>query len=204
MMGPLEFLLFLGIVVVATTLVVVWLSGGFAPVRIEMVEYPELKLLAEGYVGDYAKCGTAMNRIYLTLKRAGIVATRGFGLYYDNPKLAPKDRCRADIGCVLDCDADPVKIGALPGHIRAMSLDGGLYPTVRLPLKNKLSYILGATKAYSKLAVHMKASDREVAAGLEIYDMAGKTIDYIICYREALQTPSEEIAGEPVKIEQSA
>lgn len=133
----------------------------------------------EEFVGPYKDTGKVFDKVYTTLKDAGIETTKGIGVYMDNPMQVPADKLRSQCGSILEEKdmpravqlRDKLKLGTIPAQNSVM---------VELPLKNGLSYMIGPAKAYPALGKYI--GERGYAAGLtyEIYDMQAKKIYYVI------------------------
>ena len=105
-------------------------------------------IAGQEFVGDYAKVGQQMPRIDKKLKDVGLNCTRGFGIYYNNPDITPKEKCRSYIGDIIEENdyshiEDVKKLGLKVDTIyKKKSL------IIEFPYKNMMSFFVGPMKAY--------------------------------------------------------
>jgi hypothetical protein len=65
--------------------------GGFRKISFRIEEHVGETLVYENIVGDYRQAATITNKVYYALLNdEKIETTRGFGIYYDNPKTVEK------------------------------------------------------------------------------------------------------------------
>ncbi|KAJ3427762.1 hypothetical protein M0813_02348 [Anaeramoeba flamelloides] len=74
----------------------------FEKLKILKSTHPTMHLIYECYTGKYQNVGKVQDKIYYDLKKLKMDCTKGFGIYYDNPKEVPDTKkCRALAGCIL-------------------------------------------------------------------------------------------------------
>jgi len=163
-------LLIAGFVIYGATL------GLFEKVVVNVTKVGPYKFVYAEHKGSYMKVGKVMNNIFKSLdKDFGIKAERGFGVYYDNPKLVKKENLRSSVGCVLESEYfdDEDKIKTKFGIME--------YPvtqsiTAEFPYKNMGSIIVAVAKVYPEFSKYMEANGFEQTESLEIYSMKDKKI----------------------------
>ena len=98
--------------------------GLFTKVKIVEREIGDFCLIYEKHVGDYIGVGQVIDRVYSKLLgEDAIEPTRGFGLYYDDPKKVKKGNLMSIVGGILD-KQDEDKIEHLKTHYKVKK-----YPT---------------------------------------------------------------------------
>ncbi len=109
------------------------------------------------------------------MQRRSLSPTLGFARFLDNPQKVNRDRLRSIAGYITDSllanVESPYKTGVFP-KTRSVS---GVF-VVRSPL----SQYIGALKFYPRLFRYCRREKLEMAGPvMEIYDAAGKRIEYI-------------------------
>jgi len=100
--------------------------GLFTKVKIVEREIGDFCLIYEKHVGDYIGVGQVIDRVYSKLLgEDAIEPTRGFGLYYDDPKKVKKGNLRSIVGGILD-KQDEDKIEHLKTHYKVKKIS---YPS---------------------------------------------------------------------------
>ncbi len=172
-----NFLIFV-IILILLALVNRWYLGGFT--KLEAKEQPmgPYTIAYTNYVGVYSKIWPSMTKVYDILSGAGITSATGVGIYYDDPAVVSWANLRSDIGAVIASQDvgklvsnKDIKITTIPPKTRIV---------VEFPLKNSLSYMIGAMKVYPVIAKYMKEKwyTNEVPM-VELYDMVAKKIYYM-------------------------
>ena len=152
--------------------------GGFYRVVPEIRQQGGETLVYEMMTGDYAQSPEVSDRVYNKLLREhNISTTKGFGIYYDNPKTTVKDNLRADVGCILDSDFE--KLDMLKAQFKIMEYPNDDYLVADFPYKGMPSVIIGIMKVYPALNKYLEDngynSDTPV---MEIWDLSNNTIHY--------------------------
>jgi hypothetical protein len=137
-------------------------------------------LVCEKYVGDYKNTGEVMDRVYQSLlDNEKIMASRGFGLYYDNPKIVEKEKLRSIVGCVLEGEYLGKK-DELSKKFRVEEIPSSWCVTTAFPYRSPLSIFMGAIRVYPKLGEYLKEKKYPGVPIMEIYDAHNTRIDYIV------------------------
>ncbi len=170
--------------IVTTILIVCFLAflsymGAFQNVVFENTKNKEYVLVYKTHVGDYAQSGKAMDDIFKWLLDNKIKATKGFGLYFDNPKKVDKSQLRSMTGCVLEeTDYDKIELIKKKFLVKKIASYDTYHTT--FPYRNKMSIALSVMKVYSALVDYITKNDKTpMARGmLEIYNMTEGRIEY--------------------------
>lgn len=152
--------------------------GGFKSVDFSVKEQGGEVLVYENMIGDYSQSPVVSDRVYYALLNDyGVVTTKGFGIYYDNPREVEKSKLRSEIGCIVE-NADSVTLDKLSGKFQIKTLAYKKYITTEFPFKGKLSVMLGLMKVYPALDKYAKAHQYAASPIMEIYDIPNKKIIY--------------------------
>ncbi len=153
--------------------------GLFSSVSVTEKEVGPLLLVYKKHIGDYKNVAPVMDEIYYDLKdNHAIETTKGFGLYYDNPREVEKDKLRSIVGCIVE--------GKSIEDLTALNHQYGIreYPSSKsivaeFPYKGTLSVMLGIFKVYPKLSAYIDENRYPKTPILEIYDQPNMKIEYI-------------------------
>lgn len=165
-----------GIIVV----IIVFLGyyGLFTRITVEEKSLDSFWMVYKKHVGEYKDVGPVMDAIYKGLKDDySITTTRGFGLYYDNPREVPKEKCRSIAGCILE-NADVGRVDELREKYFVREYPASGIVTAEFPFRGTLSIIIGIFKVYPKLGKYIKEKGYAPRPMFEIYDTPGKKTVY--------------------------
>lgn len=152
--------------------------GLFAKVSIVEQEVGDFWLLYEKHVGDYKEVGPVIDSLYSRLLgEDGITPSRGFGLYYDDPKKVDKKHLRSIAGCILDKD-DEDKIDYLKMNYQIKKFPASKSVIVVFPYRGIPSIFLGLVKVYPKLSEYLAHKKYPPVPVMEIYDRPNEKIVY--------------------------
>ncbi len=163
--------------------------GYFSTVTVTEEKIGPFTLVYQDMKGDYAKTGAVMDKLYASLAGDKVFPTKGFGIYYDNPKMVKKDDLRSKVGCIIE-GKDVAAVKKLKKKYTTMKLDKKDAMVVRFPIKNKASFIIGIMKAYPALTAYAKDKGYGFVESMEIYDMTNKVTLYtmnIVKQKKAVQ-----------------
>jgi hypothetical protein len=153
--------------------------GLFASVNVsEKVVGPYL-LIYKKHIGDYKNVGPVMDEMYRDLKNNySMETTKGFGLYYDDPRQVDKAQLRSIVGCIVEGKTreDLSKVSS--------KCDVREYPSSKsvvaeFPYKGKISIFIGIMKVYPVLGTYIKEHQYNQTPIMELYDMPNERIEYI-------------------------
>jgi hypothetical protein len=161
------------VVVLVALLVIGFMNymGLFCPVNPYEVKMGPYMIAYESFVGPYAKTGPVFARVNDALKAEGIVATRGLGIYYDNPSQVPAEKLRSDCGVVIE-QKDLVQFNKLKAKFKVKEIAKSDSVVVEFPIRNALSYMFGPMKAYPVLTKYAGEKNYKVTMSYELYDEA--------------------------------
>lgn len=165
-------------VLIITIIVVYAYYGGFKRINFSVKEQGGETLVYENMTGDYKQTPAVSDRVYYSLlNEYGIATTKGFGIYYDNPKEVEKSKLRSEIGCIVE-NLDSVMIDKLSGKFQIKTYPYKSYITAEFPFKGKLSVMFGIMKVYPALEKYLKEHGYSDGPIMEIYDVPNKKIIY--------------------------
>lgn len=178
-MKMLKIILVVIVVLIALVLIAYIYYGGLTKVEVkEEVQGGEV-LVYEEVVGDYAQSGKFTDKIYYSLLNdEKIATTKGFGVYYDDPKRVDKSKLRSDVGCIVE-GLDSARIADLASNYKVRTYPQTNYVTTEFPFKGHMSVMIGLMKVYPQIDKYIKEhriSDK--GAIMEIYDVPNKKIIY--------------------------
>lgn len=167
-------------VLVVIALLFGWYIGFFNKVNTnEMIE-GGYKVVGIEVTGPYSKVGKSLMSVNKKLNDMGIVSTKGFGIYYDDPKTVPPEKCRSFVGNILE-EKDLNKISELKSAgFRIDSIPKTTTVVAEFPLKNSISYMVGAMKVYPVLSKYIEEKGYKATMTVEIYDPVNKKIIFMM------------------------
>ncbi|MBI9034744.1 MAG: hypothetical protein JEZ03_09770 [Bacteroidales bacterium] len=180
-------LIIIGVLVLA---LFIWLiySGLFTNAQIKQEKAGGYWLVYEEFVGDYSNAGKITDKVYNELKEMGIETTKGFGIYMDNPQEIAREKCRSELGCILEPN-DLDKLSQIKAKFKVKNFIKQDCITSEFPFKNKMSIMFGIFKVYPKMNEYMEANNIPQGPIMEVYDMPNKKIYYL----KALNESSTEV-----------
>jgi effector-binding domain-containing protein len=168
------------LVIVVVLLVIVWaFFGGFRKIKIAVAEQGGETVVYESITGDYRQSGAVMDKVYSSLLNKYEIETyKGFGQYYDNPKLVDKNKLRSEAGCIIE-PKDVQKLAQIDIPFRVKTIPVKKYMITEFPYKGKLSVMVGIFKVYPALEKFTMQNNHSIDGSIiEIYDVPGKKIMY--------------------------
>lgn len=172
----------IAIVLVAGILVVVVMLsryGVFERVEVsERIVGPYL-LVYKQHIGDYKNVGPVMDELYYDLKdNYAIETTKGFGLYYDNPREVSKENLRSIVGCIVEGKTtDELERVRDNYNIREYPASNSV--VAEFPYQGKMSIMMGVFKVYPKLNWYISENNYSSVPIMELYDQPNEKIRYI-------------------------
>ena len=167
------------ITVLVSLLVIVYLYyGGFRTIKFTEEEQGGETLVYEEMIGDYGQSPIVQMKIYEALLNEKIETTKGFGIYYDNPKKVERSEMRSDVGCIAE-GLDSTAIAQLAEKYNVKILPKSKCIVTEFPNKGMLSIFIGIIKVYPALETYCKRNGLEDNSPImEIYDVPNKKIIY--------------------------
>jgi len=172
------------LVVVVSLLIValayIWYSGAFTDVMVVEKTEGGYKVVGQEFTGSYSKAGRSISEVDKKLKDMGISCSKGFGIYYDDPKTTPQEKCRSFVGNILE-ENDPDKIPRLnSAGLKIDSIPRSKVVSAEFPAKTFLSYMIGPIKVYPVLSEYIIEKKYKVTYSLEVYNMPENKITYMM------------------------
>jgi hypothetical protein len=157
-----------------------WYSGDFTRIKAEETVEGGYKVAGLEFTGSYSKAGKSISEVDKKLKDMGVNCSKGFGIYYDDPKITPQEKCRSFVGNILE-EKDFYKIPELKlAGLKIDSIPKSKAVVAVFPAKTFLSYMIGPLKAYPVLSQYINENKYKVTFSLEVYDMPEKRITYMM------------------------
>jgi len=162
----------------------IWIYyGGLTTIIFSNPEQGGEILVYKEVVGDYNKSGDISREVYYFLRDTiGVETYSGFGIFYDDPSEVDKNKCRSDIGCILE----PEDINFIPKiekHFKVKVFPVGQYTSTDFPYKGMLSIFVGMFKVYPAIKILKEEKNHLYKEGpiMEIYNMRDSIITYRLC-----------------------
>ncbi len=173
---------FIGIaILVAVVSIATYLGyyGYFSEISFDEQVLPDEVLVYEAMQGDYKKSKVVMDKVYNELLNDfGIETKRGFGIYYDNPKIVEEENLRSEIGCLLPSIVQQKK-DSVGSAFSVKEFKGRRAIVAKFPFKGGGSILVGIMKVYPKMSEILKQKGFENGLPvMEVYDVPNKTIEY--------------------------
>ncbi len=146
------------------------------------------------HIGSYSDVAKPRIELESKMLEAGLNESKnGIGIYYGDPKTTPADELKSDIGLVISGE-DMKKVESGRDKLNFKILEEADYYVTEFPIRNLLSYSLGATKAYPAFTKYFNDKGLKVeSSGIEIYDMDKKKIYFLM---RAGSSPINKDSGE--------
>ncbi|HNZ26703.1 MAG TPA: GyrI-like domain-containing protein [Spirochaetota bacterium] len=158
-------------------------NGGDVEVSFNYKNIESLIIVYEHLKGDYAKSGKIMDKLHKSLKENGYDATKGFGIYYDDPKSVKKSELRSLVGCIVDEKYYP-NLKDIKSKFKMKEIPPSKGLIAEFPYKSRISVFIGMSKAYPKLNKFLTNNKLQPGPVMEIYNMKDKKILYIFPYSD--------------------
>jgi hypothetical protein len=176
------------LIVVVSLLVIAlgfaWYMGLFTGVHPEDKMEGGYTVAGVEYTGPYSKAGKYIEEVELKLKGMNIACSKGFGIYYDDPKTTASDKCRSFVGNILE-EKDMNRIAELiSAGLKIDSIPKTQSVVGEFPLKSSLSYMVGSMKVYPVLAKYISENKYNVTRSIEVYDVQSEKIIFIMQYNK--------------------
>ena len=154
--------------------------GGFSPIVIRTDIHGGEVIVYEAVKGDYKQTKEVTGKVYYALLNEDkIETTRGFGIFYDNPKKVAKDQLRSEVGCLLD-NPTPETIARLSKKYSIKTLPMARNLVVEFPMKGFPSIIIGVMRVYPAIEKYSIEHGLKESPIMEIYDVP----NYKMIYRK--------------------
>ena len=152
--------------------------GGFKTITFKEEEQGGETIVYEEMIGDYRQTPKVQDKIYYSLlNNDKIETTKGFGIYYDNPKEVEKIKLRSEIGCIVE-GLDSETVAKLAQKYKIKTLSKTRCIVTEFPFKGMLSVFVGIMKVYPAFEKYCKQNGLSDSPMMEIYDVPNKNIVY--------------------------
>ena len=168
-------------VIIAVVLVLArWYLGGFSsPAVTEKAMSPYI-IAYTTFTGEYKDVWPTMTKLYDALSGAGVKSMTGIGIYYDDPAAVSGQSMRSDVGSVI-VQSDFIKLNKKSSDYKLKVVEGGDKVVVAFPYKNSLSYMVWPIRIYPIVNAYLlEKGYKSDLPRIELYDVAGKMIYYIV------------------------
>lgn len=152
--------------------------GIVGEIKITEQEVGPFKVAYKTHIGDYSEIGKIQDEIYYSLVADGINASRGFGVYYDNPQEVDKERLRSEGGVIIEKN-DYSRISELKGKYNIKDIPKFESVVATFPYRNKFSILIGIMRVYPKLNNYLVEQGYSSSPAMEIYDIENHQIVYL-------------------------
>lgn len=153
--------------------------GLFAKVRVEEAQAGPYVFVYQKHIGAYKNVGPVMEGVVQSLKNDfGIETTKGFGMYFDNPREVAQEKLRSVVGCIVEGKSSEDLLEVRKKFsVREFPVSQSV--VVDFPFSGKMSILLGVFKVYPVLGKYVEEHQLKKTPIVEIYDAPSKTIRYI-------------------------
>ena len=152
--------------------------GGFKTISFRVEEQGGETIVYKEMIGDYSQTPKVQDKIYYALLNdEKIETTKGFGIYYDNPKEVEKSKLRSEVGCIIE-GLDSVAIAKLAEKYNVKTLPVNNCIVTEFPYKGMVSVFVGIMRVYPAFEKYCKQQESGNSPMMEIYDIPNKTIIY--------------------------
>lgn len=171
-------LIIIAIVILSLVFVCVY-YGAFKTISPKIKKCGGETLVFEKVTGHYKQSGEVSDRVYNKLiKDYNIETTKGFGLYFDNPKEVEESKLRSEVGCILE-RKDTSKLEDISKDFLVGTCPNEDYIVAEFPFKGKMSIIFGIMKVYPALNKFAEENGYSINSPvMEIWDVPNKKTIY--------------------------
>ncbi len=149
----------------------------FASINFIEKEVGPFTIAYEEYIGPYQETGQIIDKIYYQLLDEGIITTKGFGVFYDNPREVRGSELRSIVGCIIE--EDITKLSNSSENYQVQIIDRKLNILTEFPYKNEMSILFGIMKVYPALEEYIRKNEYISTPIMEIYDLPNGKITYL-------------------------
>jgi DNA gyrase inhibitor GyrI len=156
-----------------------WMSThqAFEKVTISEMNVGPLTFVYTTHKGEYSKISGDMMMLSQKISKYNCDLNKGFAIFYDNPQVTKKSELRSDVGFLLE-GKDANKMNEIMKTTKVRWIGPKRYVTATFPIKDNMSYMIGAIKVYPELMKYMTAKGYKGAPSFEMYDTQAKVILY--------------------------
>ena len=175
----LKWLLIIIVVLVVLLFGYLWYLGMFIEPKAYEAKTGPFVYAYEEYVGPYQNTGATFDKVYKLVQAEKIGATRGIGIYFDDPSKVEASKLRSYCGTIIE-EKDWPKLKTLVNKVKMGSKPQQNSIIVEFPLRNMLSYAIGPMKCYPIITKYALSKGYKTSQAIELYDMPNKNILFIM------------------------
>ncbi len=167
------------ICILLVAVLILFKYGLFASVKISEKPAGPYLLVYKKHIGEYENVGKVMDALYYDLKdNYTIQTTKGFGLYYDNPKEVEKEKLRSIVGCIVE-EKTEEEIQRLSQNYNVKLFPETKSVVTEFPYKGVISIYLGIFRVYPKINKFIDSHNYPRIPIMEIYDIPNNKLHYV-------------------------
>lgn len=165
-----KIVLFIFVFILAFVILVYGYFGGFRKIDLQIVTAGGEILVYEKVSGAYNQAAQISDKVYYELlHNHGIETTKGFGIFYDNPKNVEQSKLRSEVGCIVE-NIDAATLEKLKANFQVKTLPQENYLVAEFPFKGFPSIIIGMLKVHPALEKYTAENNLPDSPIMEIYD----------------------------------
>jgi hypothetical protein len=154
--------------------------GFFSTVEVRERDMGPYQIVYREHVGDYGGTAVIQDEVCSELLDGEKVrVSRGFGLYYDDPRTVKRENLRSIAGCILE-EQDYPRIADLKKRHLVREYARTRCLVAEFPYKGTLSIFAGVICVYPRLEEYTREKKLGKGPVMEIYDIPGKKIVYLM------------------------
>lgn len=174
----LKWILIIVVVLIIAAVSYLAYMGVFNKLEAKQAKTGPYTIAYEEYIGSYSLTGPIFEKITRSLKTDGIETSRGLGIYFDDPSKTPADKLKSHCGIIIE-EKYLLKVRKLGKKYTVKKIKGTESIIVEFPIRNSMSYMIGAIKAYPLLMRYAKEKGLKLNVAMELYDMKNNVAYYI-------------------------
>lgn len=178
-MKLLKWILIIAAILLVLLLAIMAYMGMIFPLKTYEANMGPFTIAYESFIGPYPQTGPVFSKVFEALKAEGIEATRGLGIYYDDPAVTPAEKLRSDCGMIIE-QKDIAKFNRIRHKFNVKRLPAKESIVIEFPIRNAFSYMLGPMKVYPMLAKYAQEKGYKFGMTYEIYDETQKKIFFVM------------------------
>jgi DNA gyrase inhibitor GyrI len=167
-----------GLMIVLLAVYSAWL-GAFASVSVSEKVFGPVTYMYEPFLGPYSDTSQAFEKVQGYMKAEGLPASKGIGVYLDNPKDVPAVQCRSECGMIIPENALG-RVPELSKKYKIKTIQKGSFLYAEFPFKNKLSFMFGPMKVYPAFSKESLAKGYAPSYSIELYGEASNKIVFLL------------------------
>lgn len=168
----------IGVLIVLLLGMSAWM-GAFSNVTVTEKEFGPVTFMYEPFTGPYSETQPAFDKVQGYMKAEGLPVSKGIGVYYDNPRNVPAEKCRSECGIIIPENALG-RVAELSGKYRIRTIEKGNFLYAEFPYKNALSFMFGPIRVYPEFSNVIGAKGYAPSYSIELYEEASGKIIFLM------------------------